>query len=76
MRLWPEEKRATNRDPGFVNAATGDFRLRPDAEFLPRLPGFKPIPFEKIGLYVDELRKRLPVEPWRSLEPYVSRQRD
>jgi hypothetical protein len=40
----------TDTDPGFVNAAKGDFRLRPDAETFRRLPGFQPIPFEKIGL--------------------------
>jgi hypothetical protein len=33
-----------------VDASRGDFRLRPDAEVLKRLPGFRPIPFEKIGL--------------------------
>lgn len=56
----------TDRDPGFVNPAAGDFRLRPDAEVFARLPGFKPIPFNKIGLYVDVLRERLPSEPWLS----------
>jgi hypothetical protein len=43
--LW-----ATDDDPGFVDASRGDFRLRPDAEVFKRLPGFQPIPFEKIGL--------------------------
>ncbi len=47
-------------DPGFVNLAGGDLRLRPDALLLKDLPDFKPIPFEKIGLYVDEYRPRLP----------------
>lgn len=40
----------TESDPGFVNAERGDHRLRPDAEVFRRLPGFQPIPFEKIGL--------------------------
>ena len=39
----------TDRDPGFVDAAEGDFLLRPDAEVFQRLPGFQPIPFDKIG---------------------------
>ena len=40
----------TTTDPGFVNAAAKDFRLKPDAVVFTRLPGFKPIPFEKIGI--------------------------
>jgi len=46
----------TASDPGFVNAARGDFRLRPDAAVFDRLPGFKPIPFEKIGLVKSRQR--------------------
>ena len=38
------------RDPGFVDAAAKNFALRPDAALFKRLPSFKPIPFEKIGL--------------------------
>ena len=37
------------RRPRLRDAAQGDFRLRPDAEVFKRLPGFQPIPFEKIG---------------------------
>ncbi len=48
----------SDRDPGFVGLAREDFRLRPDAEIFTRLPGFQRIPFEKIGLYGDELRKK------------------
>lgn len=48
--LW-----VTERDPGFVNAAEGDYRLRKDAEVFRRLRGFKAIPFEKIGLYESPL---------------------
>ena len=47
-------------DPGFVNLAGGDLRLRPDAKVFKDLPGFEPIPFEKIGLFVDEYRPKLP----------------
>ncbi len=43
--LW-----VTDTDPGFTDASRGDFRLRPDAEVFKRLPGFRSVPFEKIGL--------------------------
>ncbi len=42
-------------DPGFVDAAKKDFRLREDSAVL-KLPGWEPIPFERIGLYNDEFR--------------------
>jgi len=64
----PEENWITDRDPGFVDAAKGDFRLRPDSEVFTRLSGFQPIPFEEIGLYADALRPNPPVEAW-SYEP-------
>ncbi|MEX0776089.1 MAG: right-handed parallel beta-helix repeat-containing protein [Phycisphaeraceae bacterium] len=54
-----------DRDPGFVDAAKGDFRLRSDAEVFTKLPGFEPVPFEKIGLYIDDLRLTVVAEPWR-----------
>lgn len=44
----------TEGDPGFVDAAKGDFRLKPNAPM--RRLGFQPIPFRKIGLYRDEYR--------------------
>ncbi len=47
-------------DPGFVDLAGGDLRLRPDSQVFKDLPGFKAIPFEKIGLFVDEYRTALP----------------
>lgn len=43
-------------DPGFVDPARGDYRLRPDAPA--RAAGLVPIPFEKIGLYRDRFRPR------------------
>ena len=48
-------------DPGFVDAAKGDFRLRPDAPLFDRID-FRPIPVEEIGLYQDEYRATWPVE--------------
>jgi len=46
----------------FVGMAKGDFRLKPDAQVFKDLPGFQPIPFDKIGLYVDEYRRKLPTD--------------
>lgn len=51
-----------NSDPGFVDMAHHNFRLKPDARIFKDLPGFQPIPFEKIGLYVDEYRTKLPTD--------------
>jgi len=45
-------------DPGFGDLLTQDFRLSADSP-ASKL-GFKPIPFEKIGLQVDALRKTIP----------------
>jgi len=47
----------------FVDAKGGDFRLRPSAKVFTDIPGFKPLPFEKIGLRVDETRRHLPLKP-------------
>ena len=45
----PNEIWGTDEDPGFVDPANDNFQLRPDAEVFKRLPGFQPIPFDKIG---------------------------
>lgn len=47
-------------DPGFADEKKLDFRLSEDAPILKRIPGFRIIPFEKIGLYVDAFRPVLP----------------
>jgi len=49
-------------DPGFVDLAHHDYRLRPDSRVFRDLPGFQPIPFDRIGLFVDEYRRRLPTD--------------
>jgi hypothetical protein len=51
----------TRDDPGFANAAKLDFALLPDSPAFKQIPGFTPIPFAKIGPYVDEYRLRLPL---------------
>lgn len=47
-------------DVGFENANLGDYALRQDALLLQKLPSFRPIPFDRIGLYRDGYRLRLP----------------
>ncbi len=44
-----QENWITDKDPGFMNAQTGDYRLKPNSEVFKRLPGFKPIPFDRMG---------------------------
>jgi len=44
----------TEDDPGFVAPEQEDFRLRADAPVFTRIPGFQPIPFEKIGVQKQE----------------------
>ena len=39
-------------DPGFVNMDQMDFDLKPSSEIFKRLPEFKPIPFDRIGIQV------------------------
>ncbi len=51
----------TDEDPGFVNAAEMNFQLKDDSIAYRKIPGFKKIPFEKIGLYQDEYRATWPV---------------
>ena len=45
-------------DPKFVDEAAGDFRLKPESPAFK--VGFKPIPFEQIGLVADEFRVSTP----------------
>jgi parallel beta-helix repeat protein len=55
----------TEAEAGFVDAAKLDFRLRADSAVFRKLPTFKPIPFEQIGLQRDADRTVLP-DPGRS----------
>ena len=43
-------------DPGFVDAEKMDFRLKSNSIVFERIPGFKQIPFQEIGLVKDENR--------------------
>ncbi len=48
-------------DPGFIDFADDDLRLRPDSIIYSNMPGFVPIPHEMAGLYNDEFRSDAPV---------------
>lgn len=47
----------TDSDPGFVDYKNGNFNLRSDSEVFKKIPGFEPLPFDKMGLYADEYRR-------------------
>lgn len=49
-------------DPGFINMKGYNFRLKPDSRILKDLPEFKPLPFDKMGLFLDEYRTKLPTD--------------
>jgi hypothetical protein len=48
-------------DPGFMDAAAEDYRLRPDAALFHTV-GFPPIPVQEIGLYESPYRATWPVQ--------------
>ena len=54
-----EDKLRAKREAGYEQRPydIGDFSLKPGARLLKEMPGFKPIPFDRIGLYEDEWRK-------------------
>ena len=60
-----EKNYATEKDPGFVDAKKMNFQLRDDSIVYKKIPGFKKIPFNKIGLYRDEYRATWPVRHGR-----------
>ncbi len=63
------ENLITDGDPGFVDPAKGDFRLRADSAVFAKLPGFKPVPFERMGLIASELRPNPVRETWPYAPP-------
>lgn len=58
MRI--EDNLVTDKDPGYVDEANMNFQLRDDSIVFRKIPGFKKIPFNKIGLYKDKYRVTLP----------------
>ncbi|MDY7109599.1 MAG: right-handed parallel beta-helix repeat-containing protein [Planctomycetota bacterium] len=60
-----EQNLRMDDDPGFVDFAGGDLRLRADSAVFTRLPDFTAIPFEEIGLRADEHRPSAPARETR-----------
>ncbi len=54
------DNREYRTDAGFVDAENGNFELKPTSRVFREVPGFKPIPFAKIGLRRDEIRPQRP----------------
>jgi hypothetical protein len=47
---------STKEDPGFVDMKNGNFMLKSNSIVFEKIPGFEPIPFDKMGLYKDKYR--------------------
>ena len=54
--LGKKDNFITQQDPGFIDKEGLNFKLKPDSIIYQKLPDFKVIPFEKIGLYKDQFR--------------------
>ena len=50
----------TDKDPGFMDAASGNLNLKTNAPVFDKIKNFPKIKFDKIGLYIDKYRKKLP----------------
>ena len=49
----------TDNDPGFVDYQNENFNLQPESEVFDKIQGFEPLPFDKMGLYIDQYRKNI-----------------
>lgn len=47
---------STTEDIGFVDMENGNFELKEDAKIYDILPGFESVPFNEMGLYLNEYR--------------------
>lgn len=52
----------------FVDADNFDFTLKPDSTLVASIAGFPPIPFQQIGLQLDEYRKAIPEREMKLLK--------
>ena len=50
----------TDKDPGFIDANGGNLGLKPSSPVFDKIKDFPRIKFDKIGLYIDKYRKKLP----------------
>jgi hypothetical protein len=53
-----EDNFLSDTDPGFVDAANMNFALKADSVVYEKIQGFEPIPFEKIGLKDNIVKKK------------------
>jgi parallel beta-helix repeat protein len=67
--LEERDNLVVTEDPGFVDALAMNFQLKPESDVFSMIPEFQPIPFDKIGLYVDPYRRELPTEAERMRGP-------
>jgi hypothetical protein len=49
----------TDSDPGFVDYQNENFNLQPESDVFDKIQGFEPLPFDQMGLYVDQYRKNI-----------------
>jgi parallel beta-helix repeat protein len=64
-----EKGNVTSGSPAdFVDAENFDFTVRPGSTLLATIAGFPPIPFQQIGLQVDEYRKSIPPKDMKLLK--------
>lgn len=59
-------------DPGFVNMAEGDFTLIEDSPVFKQIPGFKTVPFARMGMYTDRWRSQVPERTGFAKKPDVN----
>lgn len=68
-QVAPEENWSTDHDPGFVGENPGNYLFTAGAEVFTRLPGFQPIPVDKIGVYPSPLRATWPIHDDERTKP-------
>ena len=59
---YQEEENLIDGDPPFVDPAKMDFRLRDDWPVFQKIPEFRRIPMDRIGLQRDAQGRRIPME--------------
>jgi parallel beta-helix repeat protein len=52
----------TEGDPGFIDYASGNFNLKPNSEVFEKIPEFEQLPFDEMGLYIDQYRTSIVTE--------------
>ncbi|MFW5872701.1 MAG: right-handed parallel beta-helix repeat-containing protein, partial [bacterium] len=58
FEVW-ENNWKTDEDPGFVNLEKKNFNLKEGAPLFEKVPGFEPIPLDKMGIFKDKYRDML-----------------